>query len=145
MYSNNKLTLLFRGGAFYIDLMISVAIAMIFNTIVYGELSFDHIYLDIGLAFILLTFRDIFGKSVGKLLLGMSIVDTRDNNKAKIFQRLVKNITTPLSIIEIPMVLLRKDHRRLGEMLAKTETKLDEDSSALSLLNYLIKMAQHKR
>jgi uncharacterized RDD family membrane protein YckC len=114
-----------------------VAIAILF--IFKGGLYLQDNYLTIGVGLTLFILRDIFGKSLGKYLLGMTIVDSKTQNTAKFYQRLLKNITAPLSIIEIPMIIFAKDNKRIGDRLAKTELLIDEDSYALKIFNTIPK------
>lgn len=137
--SLNKLTILFRGIAFAVDTLISTAIAMLIVKIAVGELLLSYNYSVMFLGLSLLSLRDIFGRSVGKHLLGLNIVNATGSMQTRWYQRLLKNITTPLSIIEIFLVVIRKDHKRIGDKIAKTETQLNENSSALSLFHYFVK------
>ena len=135
----NKLNVLFRGVAFAIDSVISTSLAMFVVALLMGEVSLGHNYLIIGIGISLLIIRDFFGKSVGKYLLGIDVLDAKSGTKAKWNQRLLKNITAPLSIIEIFMVVLRNDHKRIGDMIANTETRLNENSYALSIFQQICK------
>lgn len=132
---SKKLTILFRGASFMIDTMICTGIAIGICAIC----TLNNIFI-IAFGLLLLIFRDVPGKSIGKLLLGLDIVDGQSNKRASLLQRLVKNITSFVTILEIPILLLRNDHKRIGDMLAKTETKINENSSALALFEYLTKL-----
>ena len=132
---SKKILLLFRGVAFGIDTMICAGIMMVIVGIFHKIPILGTMPFMIGIAFILMFFRDVFGKSIGKYLFGLNIVDLRSKNKAKFYQRLLKNITVPFSIIEIPIVIFSKKHQRIGDLLAKTETTVDENSYALTIFN----------
>jgi uncharacterized RDD family membrane protein YckC len=132
---SKKILLLFRGVAFGIDTMICAGIMMVIVGIFHKIPILGTMPFIIGIAFVLMFFRDVFGKSIGKYLLGLNIVDLRSKNKAKFYQRLLKNITVPFSIIEIPIVIFSKKHQRIGDLLAKTETTVDENSYALTIFN----------
>ena len=73
--SLNKLTILFRGIAFAVDTLISTAIAMLIVKIAMGELLLSYNYSVMFLGLSLLSLRDIFGRSVGKHLLGLNIAN----------------------------------------------------------------------
>ena len=108
MNSNIKITLIFRGAAFLMDIMIYSAILQVIVWIFYKIPVFGTKPVIIGIAFIFMFFRDVFGKSIGKYLLGLNIIDSRSTNKAKVYQRLLKNITLPLWFVEAPIVIFSK-------------------------------------
>jgi uncharacterized RDD family membrane protein YckC len=116
-----KIVFVLRGIAFIIDLMISTGLAMTIGVIVYDGMIFDNMYFIMFLGIAFLIFKDIFGKSVGKHLLGLNVVDYNVNQKPNIYQRLLRNITVPITIIEIFVVFFSKKHRRLGDSIAKTD------------------------
>lgn len=130
-----KILIVFRGCAFAVDTMICSGIMMVIVGIFHKIPILGTMPFMIGIAFILMFFRDVFGKSIGKYLFGLNIVDLRSKNKAKFYQRLLKNITVPFSIIEIPIVVFSKKHQRIGDLLAKTEITIDENSYALTIFN----------
>ena len=133
MQASQKITLLFRGAAFLMDIMIYSAIMQVIVWIFYKIPVFEITPVIIGIAFILMFFRDVFGKSIGKYLLGLNIIDSRSKDKSKVYQRLLKNITLPLWFVEAPIVIFSKKHRRIGDLLAKTETTVDENKDAFKL------------
>lgn len=137
--TDKNITTLFRGCAFLIDMMICTSVAMAVARLLPGIQILKATSGIIGVGALLLFLRDIFGKSIGKYLLGLNIVSIKDNQKANLSQRLVKNITVPLSIIEIPFVVLSKDNKKIGDMLAKTKIVIDENSYALTIFNKFIK------
>lgn len=60
------------------------------------------------------------GQSVGKKLLGMSVIDERSYLNCNIYQSFVRNITTPfLSILDWIFIFFGS-RKRLGDMLAST-------------------------
>ena len=130
-----KKTLIFRGFAFAIDTIVCAVIAIGMFKIVSLYVTLDSYYLGIVIGILLLTFRDIFGKSLGKYLLEMSVVDAKTKTSVKFYKRLLKNITVPITIIEIPMVIFTKEHKRIGDKLSKTEVVIDDNSYALTLFN----------
>ena len=134
MNSNIKITLIFRGAAFLMDIMIYSAIMQVIVWIFYKIPVFGTKPVMLGIAFILMFFRDVFVKSIGKYLLGLNIIDSRSKNKAKVYQRLLKNITLPLWFVEAPIVIFSKKHRRIGDLLAKTEITVDENSDIFKIV-----------
>lgn len=135
--SLTKKTLLMRGIAFGIDTLISTTMAVLINCIIFKTISLQNITPTIIIGFTLLILRDIFGKSIGKYILGLNIIDITTNKKTNVFKRLLKNITTPITIIEIPICLLRADNKRLGDLLAKTSIKVNENNKIFTLLNQI--------
>ena len=129
--------LLFRGIAFAIDTFISVLLAMLCNRIFFGVDIFRHLEIMICIFFAFLMLRDVLGKSCGKYVLGLNIVNIENHEKSNFFRKNLKNITSPLTILEIPMIVCRKDHKRIGDMLAKTEVQIAENSWALLLFKRL--------
>jgi uncharacterized RDD family membrane protein YckC len=60
------------------------------------------------------------GQSVGKKLLGMSVIDERSYLNCNVYQSFVRNITTPfLSILDWIFIFFGS-RKRLGDMLAST-------------------------
>ena len=122
--------LIFRGIALVIDLMISAFVAITAGDLIYCEDSSNRFYLVMVIGCLLMLFRDIFGKSLGKFFLGLEIVDEQSGTKATISQRILKNITAPITVVvEAPIVIFSKDNRRLGDRLAKTKTQIADNNS----------------
>ena len=140
----NKINVAFRIIAGYVDLLITAGITMLIFEIFVGEINANDWRL-YAVSFPLMIVKDAFGQSIGKYLLGVEIIDSRTGQKAQWYQRILKNSTVALMVfVEAPMVLIRKDHRKLGDLIAKTDIAVNERSYALHLFNYLIKYISRK-
>ena len=126
-----KTTLIFRGIAFMIDLMMSALIALIIGFLINGGFSLDNVTMCTLIGGIFMISRDTLGKSLGKYFLGLSIISAEENKKTKFYQRWLRNITSPIYIVDILFVLISRRHMKLGDFLAKTNVVLDEDSCVL--------------
>jgi uncharacterized RDD family membrane protein YckC len=60
------------------------------------------------------------GQSVGKKLLGMSVIDERSYLNCNLYQSFVRNITTPFLSIFDWIFIFFGSRKRLGDMLAST-------------------------
>ena len=70
--------------------------------------------------FVLPFFRDLpFGASLGKLIMGIRVVNASTKEKASISKLLLRNITFYISEVEF-IVLLATRGRTLGDMISKT-------------------------
>ena len=126
-----KTTLIFRGIAFMIDLMMSALIALIIGFLINGGFSLDNLTMCTLIGSIFMISRDTLGKSLGKYFLGLSIISAEENKKTKFYQRWLRNITSPIYIVDILFVLISRRHMKLGDLLAKTNVVLDENSCVL--------------
>ena len=113
-----------RASALLVDQLISIIILFVASFVLTGDIFGYGDHLGVIIPMLLLVFRDIFGKSIGKVLLGLEIIDIRTGKTATLGQRLLKNITTPLTVIEIVILLCKKENLRLGDKLAKTEIRM---------------------
>lgn len=60
------------------------------------------------------------GQSLGKKLLGMSVIDEQSHLNCNLYQSFIRNITTPcLSIVDWIFIFFGS-RKRLGDMLAST-------------------------
>jgi uncharacterized RDD family membrane protein YckC len=72
------------------------------------------------IVFIIPLFKDSFFKrSIGKRIFGLKIYNTQ-GDEPHYGQILLRNITLPISIVELIVFLSRNDRKRLGDILAKT-------------------------
>ena len=71
-----------------------------------------------------LLFRDIFGRSIGKICMGLEIISDKTDNKLSILQRIFRNVTFPLTTFEGIFLFLSADERRWGDKLAGTMVKI---------------------
>ncbi|CRM70710.1 RDD family protein [Pseudomonas fluorescens] len=60
------------------------------------------------------------GQSVGKKLLGMSVIDERSHLNCNLYQSFMRNITTPILSIFDWIFIFFGSRKRLGDMLAST-------------------------
>lgn len=60
------------------------------------------------------------GQSIGKILLGMSVIDRKTGGYCTLRQSFLRNITTPILGTIDAVVILFNGHRRIGDMLAST-------------------------
>ncbi len=107
-----------RIVAFWVDhLCISfitvVPITLIHNTQIFEGVSNMSLVLIVG--FTALTFKDVFGRSLGKRIMGIRI--TEGGKTPKVWKRIVRNLSTVLGGVEFLVFLLRSDHRKLMDVL----------------------------
>ena len=107
-----------RIVAFWVDhLCISfitvVPITLIHNTQIFEGVSNMSLVLIVG--FTALTFKDVFGRSLGKRVMGIRI--TEGGKTPKVWKRIVRNLSTVLGGVEFLVFLLRSDHRKLMDVL----------------------------
>ncbi len=65
--------------------------------------------------------RDIFGRSIGKICLGLEIVDRENGKKASAIQRFLRNVTFPITTFEGIFFVFSNREQRWGDKLARTE------------------------
>lgn len=120
--TNDKALLSKRLGAFFIDYVI-LCFIMVVIAIMGGNKFFDTAMV---IAFIFWLLKDSdHGISIGKKFLKIAIREEQDNNKVPGFLKLViRNLFTFLLPIELIIMLVDKDHRRLGDILTGTEVVL---------------------
>ena len=109
-----------RGVALMIDLMISTFISMALHSFLCLIYNTDEFTFVMFLGILLLITRDIFGRSIGKYMLGLQIIDVKTNSPAKLSQRLLRNITAPITSIEALILIAKNNNRRFGDVLAGT-------------------------
>ena len=107
-----------RIVAFWVDhLCISfitvVPITLIHNTQIFEGVSNMSLVLIVG--FTALTFKDVFGRSLGKRIMGIRI--TEGGKTPKVWKRIVRNLSTVLGGVQFLVFLLRSDHRKLMDVL----------------------------
>ena len=120
--TNTKIS---RVAAFWIDAMIlSIPMMLLFPVPPSSESSgvFDTLVR----SFVWMSpmlFRDIFGRSIGKLCLGLEIVDRESGKKAGVLQRFLRNVTFPITTFEGIFFVLCDGERRWGDRFARTEVR----------------------
>ncbi|UVM62192.1 RDD family protein [Pseudomonas sp. B21-010] len=79
-------------------------------------------FLALGVAAAYYLFSDSMpnGQSVGKKLLGMSVVDERSYLSCNVYQSFMRNITTPFLNVFDWVFIFFGSRKRLGDMLAST-------------------------
>lgn len=112
-----------RGIAFCIDLLFSTAISMLLFVSGSQVEDVDFLPYLLTVGGLTLLSRDVFGRSLGKFIMGLQIIDTKTNSRANSDQRLLRNITTPFTIIEVLIYICRNDNKRLGDVLAGTSVE----------------------
>ena len=70
--------------------------------------------------FISVMLKDLGGNSLGKRITGFKVISVIGDEKPKITQLLVRNLFVFFIPFDAMMVLLRRDHRKIGDLLAKT-------------------------
>ena len=117
----NKKLLFKRLIALYIDLGITTMFSMLIYILIFQNVGVDEYSFVMFFTQILMICRDVFGRSIGKRCASLYIVNYERNQMVKLHQRLLRNVTGPIIIIEVFTILLREDHRRLGDLLANTD------------------------
>lgn len=115
---NNMPTEYRRIAAFVVDHMcisfcLVAPIVLIKNEQIFEGISNMSLVLIVGFA--ALTFKDVFGRSIGKRLMGIKI--TEGGKAPKVWKRIVRNLSTALWDVEFLVFLLRSDHRKLMDVL----------------------------
>ena len=70
--------------------------------------------------FISVMLKDLGGNSLGKRITGFKVISVIGDEKPKITQLLVRNLFVFFIPFDAMMILLRSDHRKIGDLLAKT-------------------------
>ena len=112
-----------RGLALWIDLFFSTGISMLLFGFYSDTFVMDSLPFIMTVGGLMLLCRDLFGRSLGKLIMGLQIVDTRTNSRAKCYQRILRDITLPITVIEMFIYISKNDNKRLGDMLAGTSVE----------------------
>ena len=114
-------TLARRVVAVYIDLYASMFVGYLAYYIVQRFADVDLKFMAAIISVLLMILRDARGRSLGKQILRLHIVNEDGESKTTMRQRIIRNLTTPLHVVEGVAILLRGDLRRWGDMLAKTK------------------------
>lgn len=112
-----------RWGGQMIDVLVTYAIFYVtFSVVEFLQLSEQiSVWISFGAPLAYYLFSDALpnGQSVGKKLLGICVVDERSYLNCNIAQSFVRNITTPLNILDWIFIFFGS-RKRLGDMLAHT-------------------------
>lgn len=124
-----------RFFAFIVDIIMSAMFAIL----IYGVLSFFSVKIIIPMIAIIgwaaLICKDCFnGVSVGKLLLGIQVVDSNTQQIVSPQKSIIRNLFYFLSFIDIAFAFTNSKERRLGDYIAHTEVVLRGKS--LPKVNY---------
>lgn len=87
-----------RAVAFIIDLFfLTFIIAILGEILNVTEFMFTYVY---GIPILLV--RDVIfgGRSLGKIIMGLKIVDVKTNKRASIWKLIVRNITSPIWFVD---------------------------------------------
>ncbi len=107
-----------RFAATTIDAMICAAFIVLPDILGLMESGVVIEYVSIGLAGIMLLLKDVFGRSPGKMILGLYIVDDNTGRKPKAWKLMLRNLLLPLWIIDGGICLFTTG-RRLADIVLK--------------------------
>lgn len=121
-YYININLLIRRALAFIIDLFICYFLGILASTIYLVTINKSiqtYLAILLGTSWLFLIIRDfILGKSVGKRIFGIVIIDERSSAFPKLNQLLIRNLFLLVSPIEVFFVIF--SYRRIGDLAAKT-------------------------
>jgi uncharacterized RDD family membrane protein YckC len=103
-----------------IDTLIAFAILLAGFKIALMNSFFFHTCLSLALAYLWLADAFPRGQSIGKIIMGISVVDIRTNHPCSIRQSLIRNIFLTIFGIIDWFPLLTRNGQRLGDVVAKT-------------------------
>ena len=110
--------LLRRILAAWLDHSITVILVLSAQCVFFGIYpSVNSLLISFSIGCSYLIFRDIFGKSIGKVVFRLKI--TYDSKMPHIFCRILRNIT--ILIIPLEVLFMITGNKRIGDMLAKTD------------------------
>ena len=99
-----------------------LAIAIVAGVFIIGiHVVQKNYYLFLFIAAIICSFKDVFGQSVGHRLLQLKLIDRSTEKAPAIWKRFVRNLTLFIWPVEVAAVFLRKDNRRLSDVLLNTD------------------------
>lgn len=107
-----------RGIAFLIDMIIIAGVFSVVTSTVVTDIAAMAQWgwaIRLGM-YMLILLRDLFGRSLGKKLLGLDLLDTQ-GKKPPLWKRILRNITFIIFQVEIIVVALNGDHQRLSDQL----------------------------
>ena len=112
-----------RFMAAIIDHAIVYSIIFVPRTLLMNQLDFppNSFYLITALAVLIMIFRDIFGRSIGKIIFGLKIVNSVGKNAAPLWKRICRNLLLVVAVVDIITILVRKDHRKFLDVKLGTE------------------------
>lgn len=120
-------TIIKRGAAFYINLMITSFLTTpfaIYSKMVDGS---DHVGLPTGIVeativgIILMLVLDIKILSPGKRLMRLTVANVGGDTYVPLWKQFVRNITVVIYPVEFLVILCTRDHRRLSDRILGLE------------------------
>lgn len=120
---------LHRLLALWVDLAMGIILTSFVCSIVEKLFEVNTNILESLMLCFFIVFRDVFDRSVGKRIFKLHIIDQRSNSPASLYQRIIRNISMIIGFVELPIVLLNKDSRRLGDILAGTSVCYKPDNT----------------
>ncbi len=115
--------IILREIALSIDMLIVMMCVTIPDIAIFDHsgVSPERTYILMLIAMSVMIFRDALGKSIGKKILGLEIVNYKNKCRPKRIQLILRNITSFIMPLEFIFVLFRSDRRRIGDLIAGTE------------------------
>ena len=111
--------------AFMIDFALpTLIVSTVFSLIVHDIMGLPFTNTEVMIwgysLFISVMLKDLSGNSLGKRITGFKVISVIGDEKPKITQLLVRNLFVFFIPFDAMMILLRSDHRKIGDLLAKT-------------------------
>lgn len=106
-----KTIIIKRVFAFIIDLFfLTFIIAVLGKILNVTEFLFAYVY---GIPVLLV--RDVVfcGRSLGKIIMGLKVIDVKTNKRASIWRLIVRNITSPIWFVDAIIVFIDNSKQRL--------------------------------
>jgi uncharacterized RDD family membrane protein YckC len=100
--------------------VIFLLLLSLFNKIGLTRENNDLISVSIAAIYLFLSDALPRGKSIGKLMLGMSVIDKKNGTYCSICQSFIRNILTPLIGLIDAVFILSKRRQRIGDLAANT-------------------------
>lgn len=100
-----------RMLAFIIDFFF---VMLIMSILRYGFKS-ESFWLNYGIGVLCVLLRDIIfgGRSLGKIIMGLKVIDTKTDTRASIWKLIVRNITSPIWFVDAIIVFSDNSNPRL--------------------------------
>lgn len=117
-----------RLGALIIDAVISLMAAYIFYALPIiasdksGLADIGAFFSDASFVYLsLFFFKDVFGRSLGKVIFGLYIVDAGTNQRADVSKRFFRNFSLMIFPVEALAVLISESNTRIADKLFEAE------------------------
>lgn len=99
-------------------LIVYLSLGLLINLIGLGEWVK---YVTFPLYYTIFLLKDVGGQSVGKKVMHLKIVKVGSERKLKWYNTVLRNFMLNFLIVEAILVLMKKDRRRLGDMVTGTK------------------------